>query len=359
MIIMTNKPRILALDLLRAIAVILMVEGHTVHVFLHSDLRNNIFFDFWVWSRGFTAPLFMFVSGLVFTYLLVDNKFQFNRNRFTKGIKRGVFLIIVGYALRFPTFNPFRIHNISAEQIRTFLAVDALHVIGTGIIVVALFTKILFNLKFSKYLLPSYITAALLIFSAGELIQNQAVWEKLPSAVSAYFSYAYGSVFILLPWLGYIFLGAAFAVFIKLYGNKKTPQKFLLAVAILSFATAVTHDLIFGETYYSLLITRSALVLAFASFLFLLTNEKSFSIKPLITLGKNSLLIYVIHLIILYGSPISLGFYQIAPESLSLAETIIAVLLMEGIMFYIAMLKEKNSFEFNFLRTRKTYAESK
>ena len=69
---MDTKPkRILYIDILRAFAVIMMIQGHTVDTFLAEEYRTteSTVYSIWYTLRGFTAPIFMFAAGLVFTYL--------------------------------------------------------------------------------------------------------------------------------------------------------------------------------------------------------------------------------------------------------------------------------------------------
>jgi len=353
-----QRERIYSIDLMRALAVILMVEGHTVHVFLNSGLRDatDFFYSAWVWLRGFTAPLFMFVSGLIFTYLLFDDELKIKPYRVKKGISRGIFLISLGYLLRFPTLNPFRAGNITERQVLTFISVDALHIIGLGIISIALFNNFFTRIRAGKLLLPLNILSAVIIFISGYFIANSDLFRALPKFLSSYFIYDYGSVFTLFPWLGYLFAGAsvAFSIKLKLFDKHKVvPLLFSSAL----FSIALFHSLIYGENYFTVIIER--LFFTVTVFLILNTfagkNIRQFNAVKII--GRNALLIYIVHLVILYGSPLTLGFWQLFPQSLSLAQTILAVLLMETIMFYIATLKEKNSYKIMFNGIKKIYAK--
>ena len=67
----SSRRRIIFLDMMRALAVLMMVEGHTVDAFLADQFRDStsVAFNIWFSIRGFTAPIFMFTSGVVFTYL--------------------------------------------------------------------------------------------------------------------------------------------------------------------------------------------------------------------------------------------------------------------------------------------------
>ena len=101
-----KKHRIIFIDLMRAFAVLQMVQGHTIDMLLSNSLRNydNPIFATWYFMRGMTAPIFLFSAGAVFTYLfrLVNKPFETNP-RVKKGVKRFFLLVFLGYLLRYPT----------------------------------------------------------------------------------------------------------------------------------------------------------------------------------------------------------------------------------------------------------------
>lgn len=87
--------RIIYVDLMRAFAVIMMIQGHTVDTLLADQFRNTDYLGYNIWNtmRGFTAPIFMFTAGLIFTYLLKSDHFEFSKNpRVKKGIKKRIFI---------------------------------------------------------------------------------------------------------------------------------------------------------------------------------------------------------------------------------------------------------------------------
>ena len=107
------ESRLTFIDVGRSLAIILMLQGHFIsttfqdYTAMTLELRmngtsGNIFFDYWCQLRGFTAPLFFTITGLVFTYLLVKNqKYPFlKQKRVKKGLVRGVSIIIWGYLLQ-------------------------------------------------------------------------------------------------------------------------------------------------------------------------------------------------------------------------------------------------------------------
>ena len=127
---------------MRAFAVIMMIQGHTIDTFLADEYRtmDSIFYSIWYTLRGFTAPIFMFTAGLIFTYLLKIDNFSFSSNpRIIKGLKRGMTLIFIGYLLRYPSYKIFDFSFVSKNQWTTFFTVDALHLIGFGLLFIISF----------------------------------------------------------------------------------------------------------------------------------------------------------------------------------------------------------------------------
>ena len=59
-----TKNRIIFLDILRAFAVVNMIQGHTVDVTLAPYYRNSesLFYFIWNFNRGITAPIFLFTA---------------------------------------------------------------------------------------------------------------------------------------------------------------------------------------------------------------------------------------------------------------------------------------------------------
>ena len=133
-----KPPRILFLDLMRFIALAMMLQGHTVFAVLDHDIRDGDTTGISVWRffRSYTAPVFMTVAGVVFTYLLVlagHEKTQLN-HRLRHGALRVATLILWGYALRLPIDGLWR--PISQRQLDVGLAIDVLHLIGFGLLTI-------------------------------------------------------------------------------------------------------------------------------------------------------------------------------------------------------------------------------
>ncbi|MDV7393489.1 heparan-alpha-glucosaminide N-acetyltransferase domain-containing protein, partial [Arthrospira platensis SPKY1] len=87
------------MDLLRAFAILMMLQGHFTDTLLDVAYRdpNNLIYSTWLFMRGLTAPVFFFASGLIFVFLLLRDGRPFRQNeRMLKGLRRGLSLIVIG-----------------------------------------------------------------------------------------------------------------------------------------------------------------------------------------------------------------------------------------------------------------------
>ncbi len=134
-----EKPiRLTFLDIMRFIALFMMIQGHTVYAMLDKEIRDGSSFGIGIWTqlRGYTAPFFMVIAGAVFTFLLLqqDRRIVKGNVRIKKGLIRVGTLLFWGYFLRFHLEMIYK--SISQGMMDNSLAVDVLHIIGLGLLTV-------------------------------------------------------------------------------------------------------------------------------------------------------------------------------------------------------------------------------
>jgi uncharacterized membrane protein len=339
---------------MRAFAVIMMIQGHTIDTFLADEYRtmDSIGYSIWHTMRGFTAPIFMFTAGLIFTYLLKSDHYDFLKNpRIKKGLKRGLLLIGIGYLLRYPTYKIFDFSNVGQSQWNIFFAVDALHLIGFGILVIIFSVFLAKRAHINLNLIIYSIVLFLLLFSP---MVNKIEWNNfLPQYLSSYLTNSYGSLFPLFPWLVYVLVGALLGNY--LYRNDgiffKKRFSFTLTVlgssfilgALAFFSLEYTFEGEMSHWFYAngiifLRVGYVILINGIIAFIVRKFNSMSSLIKET---GKKTLLLYVLHVVILYGCAFFPGFYSYYAKSFTPIETTISVLLMVGVMLSVVLLSEK------------------
>lgn len=341
----SKKNRIIFIDLMRAFAVLMMVQGHTTDVFLSDAFRNpeSPVFAAWNFMRGMTAPIFLFTAGNVFTYLfkLQDKPFTSNP-RFKKGIKRFLLLVFLGYMLRYPTAKVIDFWDIPPERWNIFWAVDVLQLIGFGILF--LIACIYISDKYNLNIYTILLLVSALFIGLNPVFASIHWIEFLPHPVAAYFNIDLGSNFPLFPWVAYVLAGGILGNYLAKYPMVFKTTLFSIKLAIFGAALillALVGNLleiyIFGQSYLwsvspNLVLLRTGIVIILNAVVSLISIKMDSIPRIIILVGRNTLLIYMVHLILLYGCAWSVGVDQFLGRSFNVWQTAGAVLIMLSLM---------------------------
>lgn len=346
---MEKTPRIHHIDSLRAFAILMMLQGHFIYSLMAHQYRNpdNFWYSIWFYGKGFTAPIFFTITGLVVVYLMLrkqDHAYQ--SERFKKGIRRGLYLIFWGYLLRVNFFGLLQL-----QLYASFWAIDVLHCIGIGLILLVSIQRITLLLHWPPLLF------ALILLSTGTLIflfePIYKVWDVswLPRGIANYFTKANGSVFTPLPWVGYTIIGGFIGALYHLYYSRQW-----LGVPLLAFGFAIigwmlanwsspllmdlyrisNWEAFKAVAYNNYLFIRLGHILMFISgFIFF---EKWFAqLDWFNQIGRKTLDIYILHFIVLYGSWFGLGLSKFWYAVLSPGVVIIGALIFMVVISVLAL----------------------
>jgi len=203
---MEKSKRILFLDLMRVLALFMMIQGHTTYDFLDLSIREggSAGIKLWTSFRGYTAPFFMLVSGAVFTFLMLSQEKPDGSNpRVKAGAQRIVTLLFWGYFLNFPIYVVGKIFtNDGLEQ---FLNVGIAETLTTifGVSIVLLIYKILTAEKEASrqgLLRRIFREGALKHTKFREALFNKEFFQEEERKKRLYSSFFYG-VLISIPFL--------------------------------------------------------------------------------------------------------------------------------------------------------------
>ncbi|WP_242121429.1 heparan-alpha-glucosaminide N-acetyltransferase domain-containing protein [Aestuariivivens sediminicola] len=325
--------RLYFIDTVRAFAILMMLQGHFIDTLIDPIFRDpsNTMYSIWLYFRGITAPTFFTISGLVFMYLLLRAYAKGDdAPRIRKGLNRGFLLIAIGYSLRINL-----VGWLTGHFNYNFLAVDVLQCIGVSLIML-----VGLHILLKKY---SYtLSTVLAIFGTTcfltEPLYRNLVLPWLPLFLENYLSKSHGSVFTLLPWLGYTAYGAWLATVFFRHVNKSR-FKLLTIITFLGvgllliyysswFLIKLYHitgyELLQASANYNYLFTRFGNVLIlFACFY---TFERFLKQSLITKIGQKTLSIYVIHFILIYGSYTGYGLKRYLSKSLTPTEAILGAL---------------------------------
>ena len=342
--------RLIFIDIIRAFAICMMLEGHFIDGLLAPEYRdeNNLFYATWHYIRGMTAPVFFTVSGFIFTYLLIKEqnpaKMGWNHVRVQKGVRRGINLIIIAYLLRANIFNLFT-PGYTDMNVRR---VDVLHCIGLSLLFLIAFYLLTYRRK-NRLRMSIMLLGTTFVAFFFEPIYSHLTYEYLPMALANYFTKENDSVFTIFPWFGYASLGG-FMGFL-FYKNRENPHLYrnmviwyiLLGVILITFPywmgkiadTLQIHSLqLIAHGDYQ--IKRIGNVLLFFALFMILRHV--ITSPTLQKIGQNTLSIYVIHYIILYGSFTGMGLYRYFHDQLTPWQAIIGAILFVIVTILITFL---------------------
>ena len=326
----TTEKRLNFIDAVRAWAIIMMLQGHFIDGLLSPVYKDKeaLWYAIWTYFRGITAPVFFTASGLIFTYLLFKRSDSaYVERRVLKGLKRGIELLILGYLLRLnvPGF-------LNGHLYPSFFYVDVLHCIGIAILTLILLYKLLGRWFFNGFAWVLFLLATL-IFSF-EPAFKRIDWSGYPLFFSHYFSRENGSLFTVIPWVGYSLYGAFLAMILVRQSHKKWCYPITIVALILMGVVLKYYSssfLIFLNDRFGWEVLKEV---AYNNYLFIrlgdvfwvlavfILGRKLFHQNYFLAIGQNTLSIYVIHSIILYGSFHGFGLYRFFKHSLDISEAL-------------------------------------
>lgn len=320
--------RVQFIDIMRGVAVIIMVMGHSIDSVLSTEARATEAFRFYDAVRGFTAPMFLFVSGFAFT-IVTERKwgeYKTFSSSLRKRLWKMLLLLTIGYALHLPYFSfPKLLHEAGPEDYARLFQVDVLHCVaaGIGILQLAVFLS-----RSPEMFARIALMIAGLIACVTPVVWSVDLARTVSAAVAPYFNQASASIFPVFPYATFMLSGAAASHYFLRMQRAGQERRFFAVAVALAFVVAIcgfVFDLL-PITFYPahdywraspnfVLIRLGAVVLVTAGFFYVGKLPAAVE-QPVLALGKVSLPVYACHLILVYGSPLNNGLQQVVGKTL-------------------------------------------
>jgi len=313
---------------MRGFAVVVMVLGHSIDAVLGPDARATEVFRIYDALRGFTAPLFLFISGYAFAVVTGPRWGEFSS--FAAPARRRVGkmagLLILGYALHFPFFSLNKLlYNTRPEEYAMMFQVDILHCLAVSIIMLQLLVVITRTRERFLLVTAAAGTAIVLVSPLIWLIDLRGM---LPAIIAPYLSQQQPSLFPLFPFTAYLFAGAVTGLLYvraRSEGRESLFFRRIAHVSALAVVIGVVCDLLplrvypahdFWKTGPDFFAIRLGAILLMTTGFFAVRRLPPAVGKHLVVLGKASLLVYAVHLVLVYGSAANDGLMQIIGQRL-------------------------------------------
>jgi threonine/homoserine/homoserine lactone efflux protein len=309
--------RHLFIDLYRTGVILLMLEGHTFRTFLPAPLQTTQLFQFHEFIHGLSAPAFLFGAGLTF---IISTRRRWEEYHhwgapLARRVRRLLLVLFLGFAIHLPYFSIRKVVlDATASDYLQLFQCDVLHCIGLGLL--ALHGLVFFFKKESRFY-GMVLSAIITVCFLTPLIWDIDPLPYLPAAAAQMVNGLHGSPFPLFPYVGFLFAGVIVSWEFLLAAGAGRQRQFMGKLAIIGCALAAagivldvlpiqiypTYNYWYTSPNYFILRIGTLLVLT-AAFWYAAPWFKK-APTALTVLGRESLFVYVLHLILLYGSAVN------------------------------------------------------
>ncbi|MBN1652230.1 MAG: DUF1624 domain-containing protein [Deltaproteobacteria bacterium] len=298
--------RVIYVDLLRLVASLQMLQGHSIDAVLAFHYRQGAIYSVWSFSRGLTSVAFLFVAGLAFelSTLRRFERHKANKRAVRKRFRRAVTLIALGYLLHLPVAALFAsTPSATAKALGEFFIADVLQCIGVTLAFLELLVVLASNR--AVVMITCFITAVVLMAVSplcGNL-ESTGAW----GVILNYFSVSSGSLFPLVPWSAHFLLGVVIGGITGSARDRNGEAALLFTTSILFVITAFVLQAVSGPAVLSSHLLRLGLVVLVSAFLAWTACKQERLPFWLEFLAGETLIIYVFHILLVYGYGFGLG----------------------------------------------------
>ena len=351
---MPPSKRLSFIDLLRGWAVIVMIETHVVNATIRPEIAAQPWFNIINFINGLVAPTFLFASGMAYavtTRRKLDSYLSLGTPLFRQ-LWRLVFILLLGYGLHIPRFNLGQmLEGVSERQWLLFYQSDVLHCIAVSLLMLQIMLLIV---RTERRLYRIAAGLAVVLLFATPPMWSVDWLQVVPAPLAAYLNGLHHSLFPLFPWSVFLLAGAIAG---HLFGEsqKQAPAggegmrafphgAFARAGGALIGVSVLLLPLGFVYPSYdywryspSYVLLRLGIVVLLCASMMLFEQRRSVSPKSLVTLvGRESLLVYATHLLLIYGNFGTFSFQQWSDHTFGLPEAFGWTVVLLGLMILLA-----------------------
>lgn len=325
--------RLRYLDWTRGLAVVLMIQCHTFNSLAHTDVRGGGPYVLSQFVGGMAAPLFLFMAGMTFAFQMdsLDRRARPYGERLLKLWRRAGYLFLLAFL--------FRLNNslMSLPNLpwRSLLKVDILNCMGLAM---AVFAPVALVPAHSR----ARAAAALAVLAAAvSPLVSHADWSGVPTLIHDYLVPGRNR-FAFFPCGAYLAFGIAAGTVLRRAAPDRLER--VMQWAVVGGLALVLAGQYFSNLPYSLYASAEfwldspalvaircglALVLLAAAYLW-----TEYAAGPgwswMESLGKTSLLVYWVHVLLVYGL-LAAPWKASLPVAWTFAATVIVMALMVGL----------------------------
>ncbi len=322
--------RWLALDRLRALAVVLMVQGHTFSALLDEHELTGAWLRVHRLLHGLTAPTFLLGAGLAFgvtTYASYDRHHRGGKALGDR-LRRYMWLVIIGYGLQLPGASLLGALRLQGDQLTPLFRVGPLQLIA---LTLGLCQLAALALPTARHHALASGLGAIVVLLVSPPIWTSSLSTDLGAFLGAFIDGRSGSLFPVFPWAGFALLGVAGWGLLRHHPDGPGRWPLMITGAALSLGTYAAFRLgliasdnpHFWHASTAYVLFRLGAVLLLLGLLHLPGDREPSPTQGsglCAILSRRSLIAYVTHLLVLYGTPLSPNLVHRIGRTLSLPQ---------------------------------------
>ncbi|MBK5292582.1 MAG: DUF1624 domain-containing protein [Acidobacteriia bacterium] len=322
------------LDWARGFAVLIMILCHAFNSFTQVPLRTSGAYMLSQSIGGMASVLFLFMAGMTFAFQMAsaDRRHQNILPRWRSAAMRGAYVLALAYAFRLTTWA----FDYPGSPARTILKVDILNCMGLSMLLLSAVAMV-----DPARRVWAALGAGCTIIALAPLVALPD-WSAMPTVVYHYVVQQRG-VFALFPYAAYLSLGLATGLLLT-RPAKPNLDHLMMGTAALGtalimagkYASQLPFTLYPKMDYWlhspALMSIRTGIVLLVIAAAYLWTEYATGGgWSWMQAMGKTSLLVYFVHIMIVYG-----WVSQPWRRALTVEQSAIATLLLTAAMVALA-----------------------
>ena len=292
---------------MRGLAVVIMIQCHTFNSLTRMDLRDGGPYVLTQFIGGMAAPLFLLMAGMTTAFQMesLERREPNGRRRWLISLKRAGYILAIAFTFRFTNWAFSMPHASTAELTK----VDILNCMGVGMAVLAVSAAFRSEARVRFAVIAGFAIAAL------APVMTNLPWGGAPALLQEYLVPGQGrGRFPFFPFVAYLAFGQAIGAVVKRAAAERFDR-------LMQWSMLIGFSMIFIGQYFSnipysiypnanfwtdsptLIVIRVGICLMIMAGAYLWTEYcagKGWSWMQ--AMGKNSLMVYWVHVMIVYGS---------------------------------------------------------
>lgn len=301
------------IDWLRGIAILIMVEAHTIDSWTGAPDRDTAWFGRGQILGGFAAPLFLFLAGVA-VVLSASAKARKTDLATTSRLvqRRGWQILLFAWLFRIQAM------VLSHGALRSLLKVDILNIMGPSIVAAAALWGAVRTTR-SRLIVFGIATTLLTVLTPAV---RGATWlAALPDPLEAYLRPVPAlTSFCIFPWAGFVTAGALVGVLLENAHTVVEERRLNVVLAVtggslalggylLSFLPPLFPNANFWTSSPTFFLLRTGVLVLAVGAAYAWEQAAGSSSSPIREFGRSSLFVYWIHIEMVYG-PLSRSLHR-------------------------------------------------